>query len=396
MEFGNQDPTQVRLDAELRDRLERYLEGSASTEDVEALAAWVAADREHAEWVERVIRARRLARAAPELWDADEAWSRLLAKVERGSEGVVVPLELRSRQSASGGVRPEAGAHSRLRALRPLRRRERGLGTFLRVAAAIAVVVLGTMVWPHRSTLFETSDPPMREIMTGSGERMRITLSDDSEIVLGSVSRLWVPERFDRERLVRLDGEAVFEVRSDPERPFVVQTDRSATRVLGTRFGVHDYVEDGYVEVVVAEGRVSVAAPDEGRAADRSRERSVAATLDADQAVRIGTASGLSAPRDVDAERLLSWSEGALYFEKTPLVQVSRTIERRRDVSIRLSTDDLADLRLTAEFASTVPTLEVLERIARSLRIGVREDSDGLLFYPLPDTAERTRAGESN
>ena len=57
-------------------------------------------------------------------------------------------------------------------------------------------------------------------------------------------------------REVDLVGEAFFEVKKDPDRPFLVYTDEIVTRVLGTSFTVRNYPAD--VRVSVKTGKVSV------------------------------------------------------------------------------------------------------------------------------------------
>jgi len=349
-------------EAELRERIERYLEGRATDQDAWFVERWAAADPANAELLERIVRARRVAAAAPELWDADEAWARVSARLDGGEPARVIALRPR-RRTVGEPVRGFAG-------------RPRFLGTAVRAAAAVVALVGGVALWQHRGELF-TRPVEMREFAAASGERVTLRLPDGSEIVLGSASRVWVPERFRKERAVRLEGEAVFDVAPDPDRPFVVTTDRARTRVLGTRFGVSAFSEDGYVDVVVAEGRVAVLPVKDSTA------QATGAQVTAGRGVRVAADGTLGEVRSVDAEGLLSWTKGGLAFDQAQLAEVARTLDRRFGVRIAFANDALADLRLTADFGNAVDAAEIVRLIALSLGLEARQTSNGFLLHPV-------------
>lgn len=71
------------------------------------------------------------------------------------------------------------------------------------------------------------------------GQHIRVTLNDGSVIDLNSGARMIYPSIFTgKERRVRLQGEAMFDVGHDDQHPFIVETFACNVRVLGTRFNV--------------------------------------------------------------------------------------------------------------------------------------------------------------
>ncbi len=58
------------------------------------------------------------------------------------------------------------------------------------------------------------------------------------------------------ERVVRLKGEAYFEVAKDSSRPFIIKTDKSLTTVLGTKFNLSAYETEQTI-LTLNEGKVS-------------------------------------------------------------------------------------------------------------------------------------------
>lgn len=344
------------------ERLGRYLEGRATPREVQEVERWLAADPARRELVEHIRRARIAARAAPELWDAGQAWARVSERLE--GEGAEGGLRLVPRQAT--------------RAVPATGRRRWWPGTryVARLAATIAILAGGGIVWQHREALIGRGGAPVREVASRVGERVHLTLNDGTEVVLGPSSRLWFPERFGKVREVRLEGQAVFDVAPDARRTFLVRTERVVTRVLGTRFGVWAYPEDEYVDVAVAEGVVAVAASGAGGRPSETR-------LTAGQAVRVDSAGVPASPRQVDARRLLAWTEGRITFDRVPLREVVRTLERTHGARVELSDSVVAGLRLTGEFRESAQIADIVRVIALSLEIEYREtDSGFILFRP--------------
>src|SRR6218665_510159 len=113
---------------------------------------------------------------------------------------------------------------------------------------------------PSQTSVQQAQATP-NEYVTGIGERRSIRLPDGTTVTLNTRSRLVVAFSSER-RLVRLvQGQALFEVVRDRNRPFTVQAvDRQVT-ALGTVFEVR--VDPGRVQVVLIEGRVVVERPAE-------------------------------------------------------------------------------------------------------------------------------------
>ncbi len=104
------------------------------------------------------------------------------------------------------------------------------------------------------------------ENLTTSGRT--VVLPDGSSIVLQPHSFIQYPKGLGgEEREVYLTGEAFFEVKRDPSRPFLVHTNEIVTRVLGTSFTVRSF-ENENVVVRVRTGKVSVFKSKESKKGD--------------------------------------------------------------------------------------------------------------------------------
>ncbi|MEM9681497.1 MAG: FecR domain-containing protein, partial [Bacteroidota bacterium] len=79
-----------------------------------------------------------------------------------------------------------------------------------------------------------------KTVKTQRGEKRTVTLSDGSTIRMNYETEVRVPEKFEgEERVVYLKGHAHFEVTRNPEKPFIVYTEDTKTRVLGTSFDIN-------------------------------------------------------------------------------------------------------------------------------------------------------------
>ncbi|WP_104382866.1 FecR family protein [Sphingobacterium sp. HMA12] len=94
-------------------------------------------------------------------------------------------------------------------------------------------------------------------ISTGTAERTTVILNDGTKVILNANSSLTVGN-YDRLRDVNLYGEAFFDVKKDPSRPFTVHGGGLHIKVLGTSFNVNAYPDIHNTAVSVRTGKVQV------------------------------------------------------------------------------------------------------------------------------------------
>ena len=91
---------------------------------------------------------------------------------------------------------------------------------------------------------------------TEIGERRSITLADGSTVDLNARSRVRIEFSKKERRVDLLDGQALFQVTKDKNRPFIVSSGDATVRAVGTQFDV--YRRTNSTTVTVLEGRVAV------------------------------------------------------------------------------------------------------------------------------------------
>lgn len=110
----------------------------------------------------------------------------------------------------------------------------------------------------------DLSEVKTLQLYVPKGGIYQITLDDGTQVWLNSDTRLKYPSKFSAtERVVELDGEAFFDVKSlsdtDSRKvPFIVKSRGQFVEVLGTQFNINTYVTDPFVKTTLVEGKVNV------------------------------------------------------------------------------------------------------------------------------------------
>jgi transmembrane sensor len=133
------------------------------------------------------------------------------------------------------------------------------------------------------------------------------------------------------------DGEALFLVAKDADRPFVVDVPNGSARALGTTFNVHRG-PDG-TTVTVLEGRVRVSPPNwrPGASAVLNEGAQVTASLD----------GAVGRIKEVDAQQVASWHSGRMVFVDRTLRSVVADLNRYSSKPVTLAATEAADLRVS-------------------------------------------------
>jgi transmembrane sensor len=336
--------------------LVRLLSGEASPVEREEMERWTAADPAHAREVESLRALWNASGALPRRGDPAAAWQKVAARTALAGATAV---------TGAGPVRDEL-------ATRRARRAPTWNGPLLRIAAALVLLLGGALLWRPAVGL-----ATQRTVVTGKGERVQLTLSDGTRVLLGVDSRLRYPRRFGGgARDVRLEGVAYFEVARDPARPFSVHTPDAVTRVLGTKFTVRDYPGAEPARVAVTEGRVAVR-PTRAPAGATAP----AAILVRGQAAELPSPSTPAVVEPADVGHELAWTRGTIDFRNAPVTQVVAEIGRWYDVEIQVPDSALAGRHLTISFDDE-PLETLLREIAAALNARVERQGRTLILVP--------------
>lgn len=249
----------------------------------------------------------------------------------------------------------------------------RGFNIIRRAAAILIVVVAGFLLWEMIGNFAEKTQI---QIAQSSGEVKKVILNDGSIVWLKGNSSLTYPEEFTGEqRLVELDGEALFEITKAYTEPglwgriigeksvrksFIVKSGSLKTRVMGTSFNIK--TKPGETEVYVLTGKVEVLLDEEKGLELLPNERSVF-EHDLQKLTKINQES-LSMDSIRKAPTFGEYTQGTeydMYFENIELNEVAKRITEKFDVEIAVE-ESMKNCLIRADFTdqSLENTLELI------------------------------------
>lgn len=226
------------------------------------------------------------------------------------------------------------------------------------LAAASVVLMLGTGLWwfTRPVSLYKEQlaslDTAFTEYANTSGAAKKITLPDQSTVVLAPDSRVSYPRTFgQKNRTVYLTGEATFAVTKDAEKPFLVYANELVTKVLGTRFVVRAYTGENSVQVQVQSGQVAVYRDKAVGTANKQHgvllmpNQQVVFNRQSDQFIKQLVELPQVVVRPSSRDRSAA---PAFTYNDTPLPQVIQELQDAYSIDIRYNKEALANCQLTA------------------------------------------------
>ncbi|MCG8310137.1 MAG: FecR domain-containing protein [Cytophagales bacterium] len=228
--------------------------------------------------------------------------------------------------------------------------RMRTISIFWKVAAVVAFVAISVFVLRHSASKSEQGrssslTSASRSISTQSGQKKQVILPDNTMVWLNSSSQITYSETINTgsSRRIQLKGEAYFNVKRDPGRPFIVSTEHLSITALGTAFNVNAYHLNDKGKVVLEEGKVLV------ELIDTEKNLNRLTLLPGESALAEINSKGVQKFRE-DEIIDFKWKEGILSFKRATVKEVVETLERWYGVSIDLTGPFVNDWKYTAEF----------------------------------------------
>lgn len=230
-------------------------------------------------------------------------------------------------------------------------------GFLWKIAASLLIVAAcfaGFIFWPENqaASLAEDHSSPENSVKTANEHRL-VVLSDGSKVWINGNSKLTCAPAFNNEtREVTLYGEAFFDIRHDPGRPFIITTGKVKTTVLGTAFNIRAFPGEKAVTVTVTRGKVLVEA-----------ENNKGGMITANQQITLDLPSEQLEAHTVDAEAVSQWIKDDLVLYNITLGEVEEILEERYSVDIRFDNTVLKNCRFTSTFFQHASLDEVLTAI---------------------------------
>ena len=220
-------------------------------------------------------------------------------------------------------------------------------------------------------------------VVTQLGERSQVVLPDGTKVWLNSSSSVeYVAPFFSRQRRVKMEGEAYFEVEHDRRAPFVVSTNGLDIEVLGTRFNIRNDDNEHRVTTVLLEGAVKAYAS--------GREQASVRLHPAQQLVFDTRTHAMRLTDCPSAERSINWIDGRFCFEHDTFGEIVAELKRYYNVDIRFMDNRLRDMRFSGNFRVEDGIYHIMSVLQLTYKFNYRIVGNDIELYANPERKRNT------
>ena len=249
---------------------------------------------------------------------------------------------------------------------------------FQYAAIFLMVIGIGYATWLVVKSPPKVGEIPVQmalaETTANPSNVTRIVLPDGSVVKLNANTKIEYPQHFYRGiRIVKLSGEAFFEVAKDSVHPFKIETANATVEVLGTSFNVSAYPNTNKVEVNVETGKVRLTP------ILKSTSEAKVLLLPAGQRGWIKVVEGESGQDKTLAPNYGSWMTNVITFQRTPLSEVCQVLQNTYHIKLRIENPELGRVPYTANFSDLNPDY-IINVIARTHHLKVKKSGDEIIL----------------
>lgn len=294
--------------------LYKYIVGDASSEEKEAVAQWIDADKNN----------KKEYLASCKLYTLT-IWQQETSPV--ASEG---PSEA-----------------TRQKYFWPIGRELLKIAAIFAIAFSIAFLFYGKTGPNGEETVMQT-------IYVPAGQRAELILSDSTKVWLNAKTTLTFPSHFDNNsRSVTLDGEGYFDVTHDKNKPFIVKTNQYDIKVLGTEFNVRSYNQNAVFETSLLKGSIQI----------ESADHLAKLLLEPNEKAYMEQGKLKTAP--ITQYDYFLWKDGLICFDDNTIEELFQKLQLYFDVNIIVKNTSILEQRYTGKFR----TGDGIEHILKTLQL---------------------------
>lgn len=324
----------------IEDIIAKYLAGEANAEEIALLDKWRKLSSENEKEFNlfgKLFDAGASLRDVIPV-DTDAAWIKLKKSISHKEEnGKIIPLRQPSNRS-----------------------------TFIRIAAAVLIVAgLGMLAF------FLTLPTEERLAQINTTDRIeKDTLPDGSTITLNKNTTLaYSTDHFSKKRIVKLKGEAFFDVKHDETNPFIVEAADLKIEDVGTSFNVKANESSDVIIISVVSGEVKVTTVSDQ-----------ILSLNAGEEASYNVKTKIIGKKETINDNISAYANKVFVFENAELGSVIKVLNDVYDVQLGLENMDLKSCKITVTF-NDEPIDDIAFVIAETLGLKVKNENEQIVFY---------------
>lgn len=242
-------------------------------------------------------------------------------------------------------------------------------GIIGRIAAVLGIAFAASYV----TMRVMNDDMALREqtITVPAGQRIDIVLPDGSKVCLNGRSSISYSMALGRkERSVKLDGQAYFDIKHMRKSPFVVTTPKGRVEVLGTKFDLMDFSDGESFEAALLEGTVKVSLlSDTGKEVVLTPE--MKAVMVGDKLVKMY----------IDDHNPYMWRNGLISFREASFDEIMSEFKKNYDIDVVVRKEELKNVSYTGKFRTSDGIDYALRVLQRDVNFNYSRSEDHRTIY---------------
>lgn len=257
-------------------------------------------------------------------------------------------------------------------------RPKRTLGLWKKIAAAAATVIIisSVVLYFIKDSLVQQEQPALSSAydryQTPIKEFKQLYLPDSTIVYLNANSTLEVQQDFtqQKERRVKLKGEAFFDVKKDSKHPFKIQVGELQVKVLGTSFNINANEAANEIKVAVKSGKVNVI-----------KRNLVLASLIADQSL-VFNKKNAAFDVQLDPENAKAlWREGIVVLDKASFEEVNATMYNIYGIKIKSDDSEVLTERYNFTIRSSRTLEQTINQLCEIMKKKYRKEGNALVIF---------------
>jgi len=276
----------------------------------------------------------------------------LASEVEKSwelSRKYELPIELNEKKAFNNILQKIENKNSKHSELKVISLKQK---LFKPLMFAASILLISVFAW----WLYSSNQ---NQTIITSNEIENISLPDGSKVWLNKNSKLTFSKIFNKDkRIVKLSGEAFFEVKRDTLSPFIVMTSDALVTVLGTSFNVKANNRKE-VDVTVRTGKVKLESIKNRNNVILEPFQKGHLDIETDKLIKVN---------DKDLNTLV-WKRKVLIFNDTPLIDLIKDLEQTYNVKIKLQNSDLNNCPFTGRYSTKKKIENILDDISIILKM---------------------------
>lgn len=210
---------------------------------------------------------------------------------------------------------------------------------WLRVAAAV-VIVSGMSLGLYRYFYLPRVEKYETIAIASADSIISRQLTDSSTVFLNRNSKItYSPSYGKKDRRLKLEGEAFFEVKHVEEKPFIVEAHGTLIEDIGTSFNIKAFETDTIVEVYVKTGVVRFFTSDNDGVLLKAGETGI-----------YNKKTGKFNLQSIQNINVTSYTNNVFVFQNTRLSEVIQQLRKVYDANIVFGNDSIRDCTISVTF----------------------------------------------